>query len=273
MAAAATGSDAPEDVIRSHQFHQFTQPFAASNVASLAAAAAAAVAFPGLLQHPSGLPLHLGLGVGSTAGAGRIADATSSLAAFLASQSPPQGVVAAEGVMPYLPVAPAFPSHATMGATPAGGPLPLLQPPPAASLAVNVKQRRRYRHESFPEKLYRMLEEADREGKSNIVSFTPDGAALVIHRPAEFADEIVPRYFRHKKLSSFKRQLSMYGFERIAMGPNEGAFYHSMFRRGFPQLCQHIKRVSELELVVPAHGAAARAAAAATAAPKGPAER
>jgi len=43
-----------------------------------------------------------------------------------------------------------------------------------------AKQRRNYRHEPFPDKLYRMLEEAERES-SDIVSFTPSGAAIEIH--------------------------------------------------------------------------------------------
>ena len=40
----------------------------------------------------------------------------------------------------------------------------------------------------------------------------------------------------------------MYGFDRIPRGPEEGAYAHSSFQRGRPDLAQKIKRVSELEV-------------------------
>jgi hypothetical protein len=110
-----------------------------------------------------------------------------------------------------------------------------------------VKSRRIYRHESFPEKLYRILTETDLAGGAHVVSFTPDGNALLIHKPVEFADQIIPLYFRHKRLASFKRQLRMYGFHRITVGPNVGGFEHPLFRRGSPDLCKTMKRVSDIK--------------------------
>jgi HSF-type DNA-binding len=114
-----------------------------------------------------------------------------------------------------------------------------------------AKKRRKYRHESFPEKLYRMLEETSEAGSEDIVSFTSSGKAFEIYRIDAFLEEIIPKFFRHKSISSFRRQLSMYGFRRVKDGPDHGAYFHELFVRGQPDLCRQMKRVAELELVLP----------------------
>jgi hypothetical protein len=95
----------------------------------------------------------------------------------------------------------------------------------------------------FPEKLYRILQEVHREGKSDIVSFYAHGRAFGIHDPNRFMEEIMPGYFKHKKMSSFIRQLSLYGFIRITSGPDTGGYYHELFLSGRPDLCLHMRRV------------------------------
>jgi hypothetical protein len=44
--------------------------------------------------------------------------------------------------------------------------------------------------ESFPAKLYRLLANVERQGKTHIVSFTPDGRAFKIHDPDAFVKEV-----------------------------------------------------------------------------------
>ena len=75
------------------------------------------------------------------------------------------------------------------------------------------------RHEAFPEKLMRMLEEIERADKDDIISFCIDGNGFEIHRPDAFEEEIIPQYFRHNRISSFGRQLSQYGFKKTTKGP------------------------------------------------------
>jgi hypothetical protein len=97
--------------------------------------------------------------------------------------------------------------------------------------------------EPFPEKLYRMLQEVEQAGKSDIVTFHPHGRAFGIHNPERFVQEIMPKFFKHNKIASFARQLSLYGFLRITTGPDSGAYYHELFLKGRPHLCMHMRRV------------------------------
>ena len=57
-----------------------------------------------------------------------------------------------------------------------------------------------------------------------------------------FCNEVLPRYFRHCKLTSFQRQLNLYGFQRVHVGPLGGAYYHAMFHKDKPKNIDSIRR-------------------------------
>lgn len=98
--------------------------------------------------------------------------------------------------------------------------------------------------EPFPEKLHRLLLEVEAAGMSDIISFIADGRAFAIHKPDTFFNEVVNVYFRQKRLSSFKRQLNLYGFELINAGPARGGYYHELFKKDSPELCRRMRRVA-----------------------------
>jgi hypothetical protein len=89
-----------------------------------------------------------------------------------------------------------------------------------------------------------MLEHLESAGFANIVSFQPHGRAVRIHHHQQFVNEVLPRYFPDiNNVASFLRQLNIYGFRRmIDNGPDHNSYYHAMFLRGRPDLCQLIER-------------------------------
>lgn len=103
---------------------------------------------------------------------------------------------------------------------------------------------RAHNHVSFPLKLYMMLDTLDAQGNRDVISWMPHGQGFIVHRQDAFATDIMPRFFRQTKFSSFQRQLKMYSFQRISRGENVGGYYHSCFLRGRPELCQSMSRTS-----------------------------
>jgi hypothetical protein len=88
----------------------------------------------------------------------------------------------------------------------------------------------------FPAVIHGMMEEAEENGFADIISWQP-------HEPKAFVAKVLPKYFKHSKLSSFQRQLSLYGFVRLTHdGPDRGTYYHECFLRGRPFLCPKIQR-------------------------------
>ena len=63
--------------------------------------------------------------------------------------------------------------------------------------------------EPFPEKLHRMIREAEYNGKLDVLSFFPHGRSFAIHKPERFCAEIMSKYFKQSRLSSFQRQLNL----------------------------------------------------------------
>ncbi len=94
----------------------------------------------------------------------------------------------------------------------------------------------------FPLKLHELLDKAEEEGLTHIVSWQPHGRAFVVHEPKLFVSQLMHRFFRQTKLTSFQRQLNLYGFCRLTKGRDGGGYYHELFLRGRPYLCKRMVR-------------------------------
>ena len=112
------------------------------------------------------------------------------------------------------------------------------------------------KRELFVVTLYRMLTEAESDNHQasspfhQICSFLPHGRAFRIHQRDKFEEKILRHYFRGQKgLTSFQRQLNIYGFKLITQNTvDEGAYFHPYFVRGRPDLLLMIhprKRVKQ----------------------------
>jgi HSF-type DNA-binding len=95
----------------------------------------------------------------------------------------------------------------------------------------------------FPAILQSLLDTAESRNVSHIISWFPHGRAFAIHDSQAFIETIMPQFFRQTKLSSFQRQLNLYGFLRLVRpGSDRGGYYHEYCLRGRPDLTVHLHR-------------------------------
>lgn len=79
----------------------------------------------------------------------------------------------------------------------------------------------------------------------------PHGRCFHVHKPQDFVEQIMPKYFRQSKLTSFQRQLNLYGFSRITAGDDRGGYYHELFLRNKVFLCQNMVRRCDCASLLP----------------------
>ena len=61
---------------------------------------------------------------------------------------------------------------------------------------------------------------------SDVIAWLPHGRSWMILLPELFEKEIIPRYFRHRNLNSFMRQVNGWGFLRVHQGSDRKSYYH-----------------------------------------------
>jgi len=92
----------------------------------------------------------------------------------------------------------------------------------------------------FPLKLYQLVQ----AGPADVISWSDNGKSFLVVDADMFCNKILPKHFRHNKLTSFQRQLNLYGFQRIAKGTEAGRYYHPLFDKNRPDKLSSIKRES-----------------------------
>ncbi|XP_050166498.1 heat shock factor protein 3-like isoform X2 [Myiozetetes cayanensis] len=100
----------------------------------------------------------------------------------------------------------------------------------------------------FLAKLWALLEDADSD---DVICWSRNGENFCILDEQRFAKELLPKYFKHNNISSFIRQLNMYGFRKV-MALENGIitaekssvieFQHPFFKQGKAHLLENIKR-------------------------------
>jgi len=94
----------------------------------------------------------------------------------------------------------------------------------------------------FPVRLHKLLERAEIDGYSHIISWLPHGRAFIIDQPQKFIQEVANNFFLLSKYSSFQRQLCTYGFRKLSFSEDFGAYCHEFFIRGRPGLSRGIRK-------------------------------
>ncbi|KAF0898304.1 hypothetical protein E2562_007157 [Oryza meyeriana var. granulata] len=122
---------------------------------------------------------------------------------------------------------------AVAGAAAAAAPAEATPPAPTAEAA----GQQRSVPTPFLTKTYQLV---DDPAVDDVISWNEDGSTFVVWRPAEFARDLLPKYFKHNNFSSFVRQLNTYGFRKIV--PDRWEFANDCFRRGERRLLCEIHR-------------------------------
>jgi HSF-type DNA-binding len=93
----------------------------------------------------------------------------------------------------------------------------------------------------FPERLYQLLERAEQEHFSHVISWQPHGRCFMIHQRDAFKNllsVLMPGMLRWK---SFQRQLRRWGFLRLVEGRDCNGYYHENFLRYRRHLLCHMR--------------------------------
>ncbi|KAL7498422.1 hypothetical protein ACHAWT_007359 [Skeletonema menzelii] len=97
--------------------------------------------------------------------------------------------------------------------------------------------------QTFPFKLYEMVEYACDSEFADSLFWLPDGSAFVIQDKDVMMNELAPMFFKQTKFRSFTRQLNIWGFVRTeTFGGVKGGWQHENFLRGRPDLLNGIDR-------------------------------
>ncbi|XP_043913132.1 heat shock factor protein 3-like [Protopterus annectens] len=100
---------------------------------------------------------------------------------------------------------------------------------------------------AFLVKLWALVEDST---TNDVITWSGNGQNFRVLNEHKFAKEILPLYFKHSNMSSFVRQLNMYGFRKVVS--LEGGlirhaedlmeFHHPFFIQGEEKLLENIKR-------------------------------
>uniref|UniRef100_A0A7S4ATW8 HSF-type DNA-binding domain-containing protein n=1 Tax=Pseudo-nitzschia australis TaxID=44445 RepID=A0A7S4ATW8_9STRA len=87
---------------------------------------------------------------------------------------------------------------------------------------------------TFPQILMEIL---TNDEDSDTIAWLPHGRSFIIYKKKKFAAQVLVKYFKATKFTSFTRKLNRWGFTRVTRGTEMGSYFHKMFLRDNPELC------------------------------------
>jgi hypothetical protein len=100
----------------------------------------------------------------------------------------------------------------------------------------------------FPQKLFEILNDPN---NNDIIQWLDSGFGFKIIDLHKFTATICSIYFKHTKITSFQRQLNLYGFRRNMEIPCQLAYNHPLFARGNLAQVIRIRRASRSHPIGP----------------------
>jgi len=81
----------------------------------------------------------------------------------------------------------------------------------------------------------------------SLICWSNDGDSFIVRSPEKFAEQEIPKFFKHSKFKSFTRQLNFYGFHKLPDDIRNGGqtihrWHHENFRRDYPARMKLIVR-------------------------------
>ncbi|XP_076358386.1 uncharacterized protein LOC143250999 isoform X3 [Tachypleus tridentatus] len=103
---------------------------------------------------------------------------------------------------------------------------------------------------NVPGFLIKLWKLVDDPSCDDLITWSADGTSFIITNQAQFAKDLLPKYFKHNNMASFIRQLNMYGFRKrtslehgsLRAEKDELEFYHRFFLKEQENLLEKIKR-------------------------------
>jgi hypothetical protein len=93
----------------------------------------------------------------------------------------------------------------------------------------------------FLHQLYSVLQN---ERNSHVITWSEDGSYFIVDDLKAFSEEILPSIYNHQNVSSFTRQLNMYGFRKVISPEGTLAYSNPSFKRHNLALIDTIVRMN-----------------------------